>query len=90
MNSGSKAWTSAASLAGVFATMVMTACGGEEAKSGSDGVDDATDADTTFVPVEDTVDRPSASELLSAELDQLGRDRVYEASARAAVLPARR
>lgn len=42
------------------------------------------------VSVEDTVDRPSASELLSAELDQLGRDRVYEASARAAVLPARR
>ncbi len=41
-------------------------------------------------PVEPPGERASASDLLSAELDQLGRDRVYEASARAAAPRARR
>jgi len=41
------------------------------------------------VPVEPPGEAASASDLLSAELDQPGRDRVYEAAARAAVPPRR-
>lgn len=41
-------------------------------------------------PVEPAGESASPSDLLSAELDQLGRDRVYEASALAASPPARR
>jgi glucose-6-phosphate dehydrogenase assembly protein OpcA len=40
-------------------------------------------------PVADPGDAPSGSELLSAELDQLGHDPVYEAAVRAALPPAR-